>query len=62
MLRCAPLAVRAVKEAATASISMPLEQAFATRYHWEERRMHSRDAQEGPLAFVERRPPQWQGR
>lgn len=62
ILRCAPLAVRAVKEVATRSAAMPLDQAFSTRYEWEERRMHSRDAREGPLAFAEKRPPRWEGR
>ncbi|MGP4000230.1 enoyl-CoA-hydratase DpgD [Streptomyces sp. 8N706] len=62
ILRCAPLSVRAIKEAAAASLTMPLEQAFRTRFVWEERRMHSADAQEGPLAFVEKRPPEWTGR
>jgi dehydration protein DpgD len=61
LLRCAPLAVRAVKEATTKAASMPLEQAFASRFVWEERRMRSRDAREGPLAFVQKRPPEWSG-
>uniref|UniRef100_A0AAU3GXR6 Enoyl-CoA hydratase-related protein n=1 Tax=Streptomyces sp. NBC_01401 TaxID=2903854 RepID=A0AAU3GXR6_9ACTN len=59
ILRCAPLSVRAVKEAAAAALTTPLERSFATRYVWEERRTHSRDAQEGPLAFVEKREPEW---
>lgn len=62
VLECAPLALRAVKEAARTSADRSLEQAFATRYVWEERRMHSADAVEGPRAFLEKRPPQWQGR
>jgi crotonobetainyl-CoA hydratase/dehydration protein DpgD len=62
ILRCAPLSVRAIKEAATVSATMPLPSAFATRYPWEERRMHSQDALEGPLAFVEKREPHWQAR
>ncbi|MFJ2193370.1 enoyl-CoA-hydratase DpgD [Kitasatospora sp. NPDC087861] len=62
ILGCAPLAVRAIKEAAAAAATMPLEQAFRTRFPWEERRMHSEDADEGPRAFVEKRPPRWQGR
>jgi crotonobetainyl-CoA hydratase/dehydration protein DpgD len=61
ILRCAPLAVRAIKEVAAASPTMPLEEAFRATYEWEERRMHSRDAREGPLAFTEQREPQWSG-
>ncbi len=62
ILRCAPLSVRAVKQAAGVSADLPLEEAFRARYSWEEARMRSRDAAEGPLAFVERRPPVWEGR
>lgn len=62
IVRCAPLSVRAIKEAVTRSATMPLENAFTARYEWEERRMHSADALEGPLAFVEKREPRWQAR
>jgi dehydration protein DpgD len=62
LLACAPLSVRAVKEAAYRSVELPLEQAFATRYPWEERRMRSADAVEGPRAFAAKRPPRWLGR
>ena len=61
ILRCAPLAVQAIKESALRSANLPLESAFAARYEREERRMHSRDSHEGPLAFVEKRIPQWTG-
>jgi dehydration protein DpgD len=62
LLESAPLSVRAIKEAARLSLDMPLEEAFTARYTWEERRMHSQDAIEGPRAFAEKRRPQWQGR
>lgn len=62
LIRSAPLSVRAVKEAVMRSLDQPLEEAFATRYAWEERRMHSRDALEGPRAFAEKRDPVWSGR
>jgi dehydration protein DpgD len=61
LLRSAPLAVRAVKEVAAASPTMALPEAFGADYEWERRRMHSRDAREGPLAFTEKRPPEWTG-
>jgi len=62
VLRCAPLAVRAVKQATLASLHLPLEEAFAARYDAEERRRWSKDCQEGPLAFVEKRRPNWSAR
>ncbi|MBE1489204.1 enoyl-CoA-hydratase DpgD [Plantactinospora soyae] len=62
LLRGAPLAMRAIKEAVLRSVDMPMEQAFATRFEWEQRRMYSRDAVEGPQAFAENRDPVWDGR
>ncbi|WP_040784973.1 enoyl-CoA-hydratase DpgD [Nocardia pneumoniae] len=62
ILACAPLSVRAIKEAAASSVTMPLSEAFTARYHWETLRADSADAEEGPRAFVEKRPPIWTGR
>jgi dehydration protein DpgD len=62
LLRAAPLSVRTVKEAVLRSVDMPLDQAFTARYRWEERRLASADAREGPRAFVEKRDPVWTGR
>jgi dehydration protein DpgD len=62
ILECAPLSVRAIKEAVTRSESLPLPEAFDATYPWEARRMTSHDATEGPLAFIEKRQPRWQAR
>jgi enoyl-CoA hydratase/carnithine racemase len=61
LLRSAPLSVQAIKEAVMRSLDLSLSEAFMTRYPWEERRMHSRDAVEGPRAFLEKRDPVWSG-
>lgn len=62
ILACAPLSVRAIKEAAESSAARSLEEAFTGSYGWEERRSRSADAVEGPRAFVQRRKPSWTGR
>jgi crotonobetainyl-CoA hydratase/dehydration protein DpgD len=61
LLRAAPLAVRAIKEAVLRSLDLPLPLAFTASYPWEERRRKSRDAVEGPRAFAEKREPGWHG-
>jgi dehydration protein DpgD len=61
ILRCAPLSVKAIKEAASKSACVSIEEAFAMNYTWEEARKVSLDAQEGPQAFIEKRLPLWRG-
>ncbi len=64
----APLAVRALLEAVSATVDLPLQQAFAKLKrgisglpHYE-RMMSSEDFLEGPRAFAEKRDPVWKGR
>ncbi|HEX2174088.1 MAG TPA: enoyl-CoA hydratase-related protein [Dehalococcoidia bacterium] len=58
----APLAVRVTKEVFKRSLEMPMGDAF--RFGEAMRRVvrTTEDAQEGPRAFTEKRPPQYQGR
>ncbi len=62
ILKCAPLSVRATKEAAMRGRDLPLAEAFTARYEWEMRRRESADTIEGPRAFAEKRAPNWTGR
>jgi enoyl-CoA hydratase/carnithine racemase len=62
ILRCAPLAIRATKEASMRGLDYPLPQAFYTPYDSETKRLLSEDTQEGPKAFAEKREPNWKGR
>lgn len=62
LLACAPLSLRAVKQAVQQSLDRPLEEAFAARYERDEIRRGSRDAVEGPAAFAQGRAPVWTGR
>jgi len=61
LLRGAPLSQRALKEAVSRSVDMPLEDAFTASYRWEDARRASEDAKEGPRAFAEGRKPAWRG-
>ena len=59
ILRCSPMSVRAIKDAAQISAHLSIEEAFAAHYPGEDRRQNSADAIEGPQAFLEKRPPKW---
>jgi len=59
ILACAPLSVRAIKDVALSSATLPLDKAFTADYTWETIRSQSEDAKEGPLAFSEKRAPRW---
>jgi crotonobetainyl-CoA hydratase len=62
----APLAVAAVKEIIGATEGLSVEQGYQQMRHADlpcyRAMLRSQDAEEGPRAFAERRPPRWQGR
>jgi crotonobetainyl-CoA hydratase len=62
ILECAPLSVRASKEAAMRGLGLQLEEAMAVRYDGIAAMVKSQDFIEGPLAFSQKRPPKWQGK
>ena len=56
-----PLAVRACKEAVIRTSGLTLAEAFEIEAELTARVMASDDAREGPLAFMEKRPPRFTG-
>ena len=60
---CAPLSVRASKQAALRGLDAPtLQQAVDGRYDQLGAMIKSDDFREGPRAFAEKRKPEWKGR
>jgi enoyl-CoA hydratase/carnithine racemase len=57
-----PLALRAVKELAVRSQSLPLEEGIRLETAFQEYLRSTEDAKEGPRAFAEKRKPEYKGR
>ena len=57
--RNAPLAVRGTRLAIRKGLDLPLNEAEIMAEAFRERVVRTDDAKEGPLAFMEKRQPQW---
>jgi enoyl-CoA hydratase/carnithine racemase len=62
ILECAPLSVRASKQAALGGLDIPLREAVERQYEGLRAMVRSQDFVEGPRAFAEKRKPQWKGK
>ena len=58
----APLAVQATKRSVLDGLTMSLHEAYENESRISGQVFQTLDAQEGPRAFAEKRPPVWQGR
>lgn len=62
ILGCAPLSVRATKQAVMQGLDAPsLEAAMSARYDQIASMLRSEDLREGSRAFAQKRPPVWKG-
>jgi enoyl-CoA hydratase/carnithine racemase len=58
----APLTVAAGKESILQAMTLGCDAGFAAAKQIYAKVYASEDAQEGPAAFAQKRPPQWKGR
>jgi len=60
--QCGPLAVRAIKQAAYRGLDMTLEEGLALELKLLGDILRTEDVREGPLAFAQKRKPEYKGR
>jgi enoyl-CoA hydratase len=58
----APLAVQATKRSVLEGLKLDMREAYRNEARIAQEIFATEDAKEGPKAFAEKRPPQWQGR
>jgi len=61
IMECSPVSVQASKEAAMGALGMPVEDALKHHFPGTQRLWKSKDVIEGPIAFAQKRKPQWKG-
>lgn len=62
ILECGPLAVRSIKEAALRGLDMPFQEGLKLESEFAGKVFRSEDAREGPLAFAQKRKPEYKGK
>src|ERR1700719_366074 len=61
IMECSPISIQASKQAAMDGLGLSMEDANAKRFPLSEKLWHSKDSIEGPLAFSQKRKPNWTG-
>jgi enoyl-CoA hydratase/carnithine racemase len=61
IMECSPISVQASKQSALDGLGMPVADAMGKSYDLMQKLFRSKDAVEGPLAFSEKRKPNWSG-
>ena len=61
IMECSPVSIQASKQAAMDGLGLSMEDANAKRFALSEKLWHSKDSIEGPLAFSQKRKPNWTG-